>query len=57
MQRVLAPDEVEFWRGTTIDMMSDEEDGSSDGISGWIVRPPSFSSRELPDLCAKLQTR
>ncbi|XP_034466278.1 uncharacterized protein C14orf93 homolog [Hippoglossus hippoglossus] len=30
---VLVPDDAEFWRGTTIDMMSDEEDGSSDGSS------------------------
>ncbi|XP_062237796.1 uncharacterized protein LOC133942587 [Platichthys flesus] len=56
-QRVLLPDELEFWRGTTIEMMSDEEDGSSEGLSGWIVRPPSFRSQELSDLCAKLQTR
>ncbi|CAB1422871.1 unnamed protein product [Pleuronectes platessa] len=56
-QSVLVPDEVEFWRGTTIDMMSDEEDGSSEEISGWIVRPPSFRSQKLSDLCAKLQTR
>ncbi|XP_034454725.1 uncharacterized protein C14orf93-like [Hippoglossus hippoglossus] len=38
-------------------MMSDEEDGSSEGLSGWIVRPPSFRSQELANLCAKLQTR
>ncbi|XP_060927718.1 uncharacterized protein C14orf93-like [Limanda limanda] len=56
-QSVLVPDEVEFWSGTTIDMMSDEEDGTSEGLFGWIVRPPSFRSQELSDLCAKLQTR
>ncbi|CAB1426152.1 unnamed protein product [Pleuronectes platessa] len=56
-QSVLAPDDVEFWRGITIDMMSDEEDGAHEGVSGWIVRPPSFRSQELSDLCATLQTR
>ncbi|XP_051798314.1 uncharacterized protein LOC127531921 [Acanthochromis polyacanthus] len=54
---VLAPDEVELWRGVTADMMSDEEDGSVDGVSGWIVRPPSFRSQELSELCAALQAR
>ncbi|KAG7326747.1 hypothetical protein KOW79_010148 [Hemibagrus wyckioides] len=56
-QSVLAADEVDFWRGITADMMSDEEDGAVDGVSGWIVRPPSFRSQELSNLCAKLQTR
>ncbi|XP_060927717.1 uncharacterized protein C14orf93-like [Limanda limanda] len=56
-QSVLVPDEVEFWSGITIDMMSDEEDGTSEGVFGWIVRPPSFRSQELSDLCARLQTR
>lgn len=54
---MLAADEMDFWRGVTIDMMSDEEDGTFEGVSGWIVRPPSFRSQELTDLCAKLQTR
>ncbi|XP_054860916.1 uncharacterized protein C14orf93-like [Amphiprion ocellaris] len=54
---VLAPEEVELWRNITTDMMSDEEDGSVDGVSGWIVRPPSFRSQELTDLCAALQAR
>ncbi|KAF3692289.1 putative protein C14orf93 Precursor [Channa argus] len=56
-QSVLSAEEVDFWRGITIDMMSDEEDGTCEGISGWIVRPPSFLSQELADLCAKLQAR
>uniref|UniRef100_A0A672FY25 Uncharacterized protein n=1 Tax=Salarias fasciatus TaxID=181472 RepID=A0A672FY25_SALFA len=54
---VLAPEEMELWEAVTIDMMSDEEDGSIDGVRGWIVRPPSFRSQELSDLCAALQTR
>nr|XP_055024163.1 uncharacterized protein C14orf93-like [Misgurnus anguillicaudatus] len=56
-QSVLAADEVDFWKGITSDMMSDEEDGAVDGVSGWIVRPPSFRSEELSNLCANLQTR
>lgn len=56
-QSVLAADEVDFWKGITLDMMSDEEDGDVDGVSGWIVRPPSFRSEELSNLCAKLQAR
>ena len=52
---VLAPDEEDFWKGITADMMSDEEDGSVDGVRGWIVRPPSFHSQELANLCAALQ--
>ncbi|XP_058240310.1 uncharacterized protein C14orf93-like [Hemibagrus wyckioides] len=56
-QSVLAVDEVDFWRGITADMMSDEEDGAVDGVSGWIVRPPSFRSQEFSNLCAKLQMR
>ncbi|KAG7330469.1 hypothetical protein KOW79_006691 [Hemibagrus wyckioides] len=35
-QSVLAVDEMDFWRGITADMMSDEEDGAVDGVSGWI---------------------
>ncbi|KAM8743090.1 uncharacterized protein AB9X84_017532 [Acanthopagrus schlegelii] len=56
-QSVLAEDEVELWKSATIDLMSDEEDGVVDGVSGWIVRPPSFRSRELTELCATLQSR
>ncbi|XP_054868275.1 uncharacterized protein C14orf93 homolog [Amphiprion ocellaris] len=52
---VLAPDEEDFWKGITADMMSDEEDGSVDGVRGWIVRPPSFHSQELANLRAALQ--
>ncbi|XP_051816906.1 uncharacterized protein C14orf93-like [Acanthochromis polyacanthus] len=54
---VLAPDEEEFWNGITADMKSDEEDGSVDGVHGWIVWPPSFRSQELSNLCAALQAR
>ncbi|XP_030292035.1 uncharacterized protein LOC115592913 [Sparus aurata] len=56
-QSVLAEDEVDLWKCATIDLMSDEEDGIVDGVSGWIVRPPSFRSRELTKLCATLQSR
>ncbi|KAG5277714.1 hypothetical protein AALO_G00090600 [Alosa alosa] len=56
-QSVLAEDEVELWKSATIDLMSDEEDGIVDGVSGWIVRPPSFRSQELTELCATLQSR
>ncbi|XP_040906868.1 uncharacterized protein LOC121190306 [Toxotes jaculatrix] len=41
-----------------VHLMSDEEDGIVDGgLSGWIVRPPSFRSQELTELCATLQSR
>ncbi|KAL7394809.1 hypothetical protein ABVT39_004637 [Epinephelus coioides] len=50
-------EEVDFWRGITIDMMSDEEEHSVDGEVGWIVRPPSFRSHKLSDLCGRLQKR
>ncbi|KAL7396910.1 hypothetical protein ABVT39_013480 [Epinephelus coioides] len=50
-------EEVDFWRGITIDMMSDEEEHSVDGEVGWIVRPPSFRSHKLSDLCGRLQER
>ncbi|KAG1925919.1 uncharacterized protein C14orf93 homolog [Pimephales promelas] len=56
-QSVLAEDEVDLWKSATIDLMSDEEDGIVDGVSGWIVRPPSFRSQELTELCATLQSR
>ncbi|KAF1381706.1 hypothetical protein PFLUV_G00156790 [Perca fluviatilis] len=54
---VLAEDEVDLWKCATIDLMSDEEDGIVDGVSGWIVRPPSSRSQELTELCATLQSR
>ncbi|XP_073667596.1 uncharacterized protein C14orf93-like [Paramisgurnus dabryanus] len=54
---VLAEDEMEIWRCATIDLMSDEEDGIVDGVSGWIVRPPPSRSLELSELCATLQSR
>ncbi|XP_067228843.1 uncharacterized protein C14orf93-like isoform X2 [Chanodichthys erythropterus] len=56
-QSVLAEDEVGLWKCATVDLMSDEEDGIVDGVSGWIVRPPSFRSQELTELCATLQSR
>ncbi|ROL44450.1 hypothetical protein DPX16_20719 [Anabarilius grahami] len=56
-QSVLAEDEVGLWKCATIDLMSDEEDGIVGGVSGWIVRPPSFRSQELTELCATLQLR
>ncbi|ROL50208.1 hypothetical protein DPX16_22310 [Anabarilius grahami] len=56
-QSVLAEDEVGLWKCATIDLMSDEEDGIVGGVSGWIVRPPSFHSQELTELCATLQSR
>ncbi|XP_052005340.1 uncharacterized protein C14orf93-like [Xyrauchen texanus] len=56
-QSVLAEDEVGLWKCATIDVMSDEEDGIVGGVSGWIVRPPSFRSQELTELCATLQSR
>ncbi|XP_051250870.1 uncharacterized protein C14orf93-like [Dicentrarchus labrax] len=54
---VLAKEEMDFRRGITVDMMSDEEDGTADGEAGWIVRPPSFRSQELSALCSTLQKR
>ncbi|MEQ2250045.1 hypothetical protein ILYODFUR_035868 [Ilyodon furcidens] len=53
-QSVLEAEELSFWKGVTIDLMSDEEDGSFEGVSGWIVR---FRGQELSDLCVKLQKR
>ncbi len=48
---------MDFWRGVTIDMMSDEEDDTVDREAGWIVKPPSFRSQELSNLCSSLQER
>ncbi|ROJ26876.1 hypothetical protein DPX16_0414 [Anabarilius grahami] len=42
-------DEVGLWKCATIELMSDEEDGIVGGVSGWIVRPPSFRSQELTE--------
>ncbi|KAM4538021.1 uncharacterized protein C14orf93-like [Fundulus diaphanus] len=56
-QSVLADEEVELWKSATVDLMSDEEDGVVGGVSGWIVRPPSFRRPDLSELCAKLQSR
>ncbi|MED6292493.1 hypothetical protein CHARACLAT_000785 [Characodon lateralis] len=56
-QSLLEAEELPLWKGVTIDLMSDEEDGSFEGVSGWIVRPPRFRSQELSDLCLKLQKR
>ncbi|XP_035987888.1 uncharacterized protein C14orf93-like [Fundulus heteroclitus] len=56
-QSVLADDEVELWKSATVDLMSDEEDGVVGGVSGWIVRPPSFCRPDLSELCVKLQSR
>ncbi|XP_051257594.1 uncharacterized protein C14orf93-like [Dicentrarchus labrax] len=56
-QSVLDEEEEELWKSATIDLMSDEEDGIVGGVSGWIVRPPSFRSQELTELCATLQSR
>ncbi|XP_007559784.1 uncharacterized protein C14orf93 homolog [Poecilia formosa] len=56
-QSVLKAEELELWRGVTTELMSDEEDGELDGTFGWIVRRPSFRSKELSDLCTTLQSR
>ncbi|XP_077103086.1 uncharacterized protein C14orf93 homolog [Siphateles boraxobius] len=56
-QSVLAEDEVGLWKCASIDLMSDVEDGIVGGVSGWNVRPPSFRSQELTELCATLQFR
>ncbi|XP_008418599.1 uncharacterized protein LOC103471398 isoform X2 [Poecilia reticulata] len=56
-QSVIKDEERELWRGVTVDLMSDEEDGVSEGIFGWLVRRPSFRSQELGDLCGVLQSR
>ncbi|ROL41589.1 hypothetical protein DPX16_6987 [Anabarilius grahami] len=44
-QSVLAEDEVGLWKCATIDLMSDEEDGIVDGVSGWIVRSQELTER------------
>ncbi|XP_051246965.1 uncharacterized protein C14orf93-like [Dicentrarchus labrax] len=56
-QSVLDEEEEELWKSATIDLMSDEKDSIVGGVSGWIVRPPSFGSQELTELCATLQSR
>ncbi|ROL45639.1 hypothetical protein DPX16_17755 [Anabarilius grahami] len=50
-------DEVGLWKCATIDLMSDEEDGIVGGVSGWIVRPPSFRSQELTERHAAVEIR
>uniref|UniRef100_A0A8P4K7R4 Uncharacterized protein n=1 Tax=Dicentrarchus labrax TaxID=13489 RepID=A0A8P4K7R4_DICLA len=55
-QSVLDEEEGELWKSATIDLMSDAEDGNVGGVSGWIVRPPSFRSQELTELCATLHS-
>ncbi|ROL55315.1 hypothetical protein DPX16_8946 [Anabarilius grahami] len=50
-------DEVGLWKCANIDLMSDEEDGIIDGVSGWIVRPPSFRSQELTERHAAVEIR
>ncbi|XP_060762005.1 uncharacterized protein LOC132871659 [Neoarius graeffei] len=54
---VLAMDEMDVWQCATIDLMSDEEDGVVDGVSGWIVKPLPSCNPELSELCATLQSR
>ncbi|XP_076612806.1 uncharacterized protein C14orf93-like [Chaetodon auriga] len=49
--------EIDFWQGVTADMMSDEEDDTMDRQAGWIVKPPSFRSQTLSQLCQTLQGR
>lgn len=36
-------------------MRSDEEDGSFEGLSGWIVQPPWFHSQQLATLQTPLE--
>ncbi|MEQ2275424.1 hypothetical protein XENORESO_003202 [Xenotaenia resolanae] len=38
-QSVLEAEELTFWKGVTIDLMSDEEYGSFEGASGWMAAP------------------
>ncbi len=47
-------EEMDFWQQITTDM-SDEKDDTVEGEAGWIVRPPSFHSQELSNLCRRLQ--
>ncbi|XP_076595486.1 uncharacterized protein C14orf93-like isoform X2 [Chaetodon auriga] len=47
--------EIDFWQGVTADTMSDEEDDTAEGEAGWIVKPPSFRSQTLSQLCQTLQ--
>ena len=50
-------DELDFGRGITIDMISDNEAATFEGVSRWAVKPPSFRGRNLTGLCATLQAR
>ena len=54
---MLAEDEVDLSKCAAIDLMSEEEDGTRWWVSAWIVRPPSFRSQKLTELCATLQSR
>ncbi|KAK2844992.1 hypothetical protein Q5P01_011651 [Channa striata] len=47
----------DVWTGIAIDVMSDEEDGTCEGVSGSVVRPPYFRSQALTEPCANLQAR
>ncbi len=46
-------EEMDFWQQITTDL-SDEKDDTVEGEAGWIVRPPSFCSQELSNLCRRL---
>ncbi|XP_066267439.1 uncharacterized protein [Branchiostoma lanceolatum] len=50
-------EERRLWTGVTPDLMSDKEDGESNGMPVWLVRPPSFRTDELSNLCVALQAR
>ena len=40
MQVVPTADETDVWKDVTIEMMFDEEAGTSEGVSGWISSQP-----------------
>ncbi|XP_035677717.1 uncharacterized protein C14orf93-like [Branchiostoma floridae] len=54
---VQTEEEEGIWAGVTQELMSDEEDSSSNGMAVWLVKPPVFRSQQLSDLCSALQTR
>lgn len=54
---MLASHDMDFWRGTTIDMMYNQENGTVEGFHGWIVPHPFFRSQELTNICATFQAR
>ncbi|CAH1248631.1 Hypp8325 [Branchiostoma lanceolatum] len=43
--------------GVTPDLMSDEEDGESNGVAAWLVKPPAFRSLQLTALHVELKAR